>query len=424
MAESDEVDALFRRYRREAVLLHRPWPPHVGPPTNSHFGGLPNLPERYEWPRTSYGTPLHFMAQIDCADIRFKTALPERGVLFFFGQDNLYGAWHGQQPASDTCRVLYVPDAVARTPPRQPPADLPPIRYPARGQNVHSAWPIVPLKFDSFPGEDALPLASDRDPRTWRRLLKRLAPRAAKAPEVGAEVSAAYDARVAARRAAALVAATGAQPPRRPVYGREAAEGGAAIFDFAPAGPQSFPQHWANVHHLARDILNSRRFLAMSEEAKRERIARAERWLDRSREGPLDRPVAEDDRQALRTWLAGFEDCPQLVFWSAVRTIHGWAGDPVLAARILGHVYDACAPLFYGYDEESLQFAQMLGHSPSPHVSRPVDDPTICLLSLDTDGALGWYVGDGGQCTFWIDPGDLARRDFSRVQGVLDGYGH
>ena len=76
MAFSTDTEKLFRQYRREAVLLHRTWPPHAGPPTNSHFGGLPKLPEKYEWPRTSSGTPLHFLAQIDCADIRFKTPLP------------------------------------------------------------------------------------------------------------------------------------------------------------------------------------------------------------------------------------------------------------------------------------------------------------------------------------------------------------
>jgi hypothetical protein len=423
MADSDEIDALFRRYRRDAVLLHRPWPPHAGPPTSSHFGGLPRLPETHAWPRTSHGTPLHFMAQIDCADIPFRTALPERGVLFFFGRDNVHGAWHGQQPASETCRVLYALDASARTPPRQPPADLPPILHPPGGLNVHSAWPVVPLRFDSFPNDDALPLAGERDPRAWRRLLERFAPGTSKAPEIGAAVGEAYAAQLNARRAAALVAATGAQPPRKPWHGREAAEGGAAIFGFAALGPQSFPQHWVYVHHLARAVLDPRRAYAISEEQQRERIAEAARWLDRSREGPLDRPVAEDDRQALRTWLAGLDDRPQLVYWSAVGTISAWAGDAALAALIPDHVYAACVPLFYGYDEEHLQFAQMLGHSNSPHVTRLVDDPTICLLSLDTDGALGWYVGEGGQCTFWITPGDLARRDFSKVDGVLDGYG-
>ncbi|HYW10507.1 MAG TPA: YwqG family protein [Longimicrobium sp.] len=192
MAESDEADALFRRYRREAVLLHRPWPPHAAPPANSHCGGLPRLPESHEWPRTSSGTPLHFLAQIDCADIRFKTPLPERGVLFFFGRDNT-DAWMAASPATDHCRVLYAPDASPRIPPRQPPADLAPLGHPRTGLNVHPAWPVVPLRFDSFPSESALPDANDRDERAGRGLLQRLARGvrgAPEEPEIGADVRA------------------------------------------------------------------------------------------------------------------------------------------------------------------------------------------------------------------------------------------
>jgi hypothetical protein len=327
MADGDETDALFRRYRRDAVLLHRPWPPHAGPQANSHFGGLPRLPESYAWPRTSRGTPLHFMAQIDCADIRFKTPLPERGVLFFFGRDYFMGTGSSVLPVSDRCRVLYAPDSSARTPPRQPPADLPHLGYPWTGMNVHPAWPVVPLPFDSFPGDNALPDASERDPRGWHRLLARFA-RGAKELEIGADVRDAYAAQLDARRAAALVAASGARPPRKPGRGREATEAGTAIFDFAAAGPQSFPQHWAYVHHLTRAILDLPPSYSTDEETEGERVAEAERWLGRSREGPLDRPVAEDDRQALRTWLAGLGDCPRLVFRGAVGTIWSWAGTP------------------------------------------------------------------------------------------------
>jgi hypothetical protein len=423
MADGDETDALFRRYRRDAVLLHRPWPPHAGPQTNSHVGGLPRLPESYAWPRTSRGTPLHFMAQIDCADIRFKTPLPERGVLFFFGRDYFMGTGSSVLPVSDRCRVLYAPDSSARTPPRQPPADLPHLGYPWTGMNVHPAWPVVPLPFDSFPGDNALPDASERDPRGWHRLLARFA-RGAKELEIGADVRDAYAAQLDARRAAALVAASGARPPRKPGRGREATEAGTAIFDFAAAGPQSFPQHWAYVHHLTRAILDLPPSYSTDEETEGERVAEAERWLGRSREGPLDRPVAEDDRQALRTWLAGLGDCPRLVFRGAVGTIWSWAGDPALAARVPDHVHAACAPFFYGYDEEHLQFSQMLGHTPAPHVAPLVDDPTVCLLNLDSDSALGWYIGEGGQYTFLITPRDLARRDFSKVEGRIDGPGY
>jgi hypothetical protein len=422
MAAGNDPDALFRRYRREAVLLHRPWPPQAGPPTNSQFGGLPRLPETHAWPRTSSGTPLHFLAQIDCADIRFKTPLPERGVLFFFGRGNAY-AWNGKPPASDTCRVLYALDASTLTPPRQPPADLPPLERPAtEPDNVHPVWPVVPFRVDTFPEETGLPAAIQRDEPGWRRVVHRLIPGAPSGLEIGADVREAYDEQLPARRAAALVAATGAQPPGKPMTWREAVDTGAAIFDFAVSGPQSFPQHWAYVRHLIPEILDRPLLYALGEETPGERVAEAERWLARSREGPLHRPVAEDDRQAVRAWLASINDYPGLVFRGAVGTIRSWVGDPALAALIPDHVLDACASHFYGYHEYWPRFSQMLGHAPASHQARDVDDPTLCLLNLDTDLALGWnFAGSDGQCTFWITPRDLARRDFSNVEGRLDG---
>jgi uncharacterized protein YwqG len=64
----------------------------------------------------------------------------------------------------------------------------------------------------------------------------------------------------------------------------------------------------------------------------------------------------------------------------------------------------------------------MLGHAPACHQARSVDDPIICLMNIDTDRGLGWPVADmGGKVTFWITPRALARRDFSNVQGTLDG---
>lgn len=44
---------------------------------------------------------------------------------------------------------------------------------------------------------------------------------------------------------------------------------------------------------------------------------------------------------------------------------------------------------------------------------RRADDPRVLLLQLDTDDQMMW--GDAGVANFFIDPEDLARRDFSRV---------
>lgn len=452
MAARNEADALFRRYRRDAVLLHRPWPPHAGPPTNSRFGGLPSLPERYAWPRTSSGTPLHFLAQIDCADIRFKTALPDRGVLFFFGRDDDEQLWNEQPPASDDCRVLYALDAFALTPPRQPPADLPPILgsgsvawfYEYRiggekGPSVHAAWPIVPLRFDSYPDTSALPQMLEHATTSWLRVLEGGFRRVLRLEdEDGVEdVEELYAGELNARRVAAFQAATGV-PPRgdgEPVSNDIRA--GAAIFGPAASGPQGFPQHWAYVHYLARAILHNPSSFAYAREEERDEqrarvAAQAERWLARSREVPLDRPVAEEDRQALRAWLVGLKGpdehleigyrAARLAFLAAAATIRTWAGDPALAALVPAHVYDACADYFSSYAGGRVYFSQMLGHAPSAQDALPADDPMVCLLNLQTDSAVGWTFGDAGQCTFWITAHDLARRDFSYVEGTIVGH--
>jgi hypothetical protein len=401
------------------------------------------LPERYEWPRTSGGTPLHFLAQVDCADIRFKTALPERGVLFFFGRDDDEQIWNEQPPASDDCRVLYALDAFALTPPRQPPADLPPIRGggstaavydygigDGTGLNVHTAWPIVPLRFDSFPDASALPEIYEWSLRNIFNAMRGV-PAARQGMKRDTEIRDAYGTALKARRVAAIEAATGAPPPQGegtgPEYRRRA---GTAIL--AP-GPQSFPQHWAYVHYLARVFLQNPAGFTHHRGAELGRVtAEAERWLARSREVPLVEPVADGDRDALRAWLVCLKSLhdpselgyngTQLAFLAAVATIRTWAGDPALAALVPDSIYAACEGYFYGYHEHDPQFSQMLGHAPSAQDALPADDPMICLLNLDTSMALGWSFGDGGQCTFWITPGDLARRDFSKVEGTIVGH--
>jgi len=63
----------------------------------------------------------------------------------------------------------------------------------------------------------------------------------------------------------------------------------------------------------------------------------------------------------------------------------------------------------------------MFGHAPSAQEPLPPDDPTVCLLNLATDVALGWSFGGAGNCTFWITPDDLARRDFTKVWGTIVG---
>jgi hypothetical protein len=112
-----------------SVVLRRQMPLRFGEAPRSWLGGLPMMPDHVEWPRSvseEYPDrgerPLHFVAQIACAD--FPAELwgglgPRAGWLLLFIDPN-----QGVPEGPDAFRVLHV-DALG--PERQPPADLGPV---------------------------------------------------------------------------------------------------------------------------------------------------------------------------------------------------------------------------------------------------------------------------------------------------------
>jgi hypothetical protein len=118
------IEATMAQVEEPAILAMRPYPPVDLPDTCSQLGGLPILTSEASWPRATDGTPLHFLARIDCFELpQTRGPLPEYGVLQFFARLDEEMVWDG--PAADYARVLYTQrDAGQATP---PPADLPPI---------------------------------------------------------------------------------------------------------------------------------------------------------------------------------------------------------------------------------------------------------------------------------------------------------
>jgi hypothetical protein len=438
---ASEFDHVFRRHRREAVLLHRPYPPHEAPRTNSRFGGLPRLPAQYEWPRASDGTPLHFQAQIDCGDIPFATPLPDRGVLFFFGRDEAGYAWNlDDVPASDDCRVLYAPDASAATPPREAPADLPHLPdahprsiWPAVHPQVHVEWPIHPLPIASWP--DPLPASPDSlslsfyeharnmaSPEVWKQwkasLVRMLGSEPAESRKEVEERERRYKDQLNRLKADAYSHATGERNERRPSEGTLTWDTGSYIFFHAETGPKAYPQHWLTAAYCARTLLK-RPTLGFGRHPEEQVASEAEDWLRRANEAGLDTAVPEEARTAFRAWLRTLQSArdekrlgigpAELVWVSMVTTIRTWAGDPSRSARLPPAVYAALRYFFSGFTGPGVEFSQMLGHAPSSQRARPLDGP-VCLLYL------------GGYCVFWIEAQDLARRDFSKVWGTLELY--
>ncbi|HYR28653.1 MAG TPA: YwqG family protein, partial [Thermoanaerobaculia bacterium] len=404
-AADARVEEVFHRYHRTGVLLHVRYPPHAGGPTNSRFGGLPSLPDHYEWPRTPNDVPLHFLAQIDCADIPFPTVLPDRGVLFFFGRDDEEQIWDRNEP-EDCCRVIYAPDATAETPRRDVPDDLPPIgdSYPREaareflvgeedGPSVHVEWPIQPLPIDTWPdvlfGDYDEPEEDGDDP-----------------PSV------LYKERLKELRAEAFAKATGHGDFGPHEINRDSLAG-RAIFGYAEEGPEAYPQRWITLQYAVRALLHRPVYFGGPRPG-------TEEWLRRSNEFDLDEPVPEEDRRAFREWLIGLGpsydqsaiggSAGGMVFLSMVATLRAWAGDPVRAARIAPRVYEVLHYYFSGVTDWGVNYSQMLGHAPSAQSPMFPEEPTVVLLNLTSDRGLGWSFGDGGYCTFWIEPEDLAAR--------------
>ncbi|MBO9695737.1 MAG: DUF1963 domain-containing protein [Sphingopyxis sp.] len=455
--------ALLARYRSPAVLLHRPCPPKATGHGTSFFGGLPTLPPGLEWPRTSGGVPLHFLCQIDCADIGWQTPLPGKGILFFFGRDDEEQLWGEGAPADD-CRVLYAPDGAGSGTQAAAPGDLPPVGgdYPrfsfhdiateGTAQSLHVKWPIEPLPMDSLPDTDGLPdvvREFDRSARRFHRafrlrpFLRLLFPWMRRFPQTyrpspDQPVWDRYGELLPRARALAFEDATGEdiREEQGPAFGWQQ---GLRIF-----GDESFPQRWVFIHFFARAALRRHRSSGAFDHPAPSAEARlddeAQTWLERSRAALPDAIPDAEVRREFRAWMSGIGRRPgeaspgyRALDWlrtAAVWAIRTWASEPDLAAAIPASVHDGTKDLFAtnsvqrGEERDwyRFQFSQMLGHAPASQGAKAADDPEICLLNLASDSGLGWSFGDAGECSFWIAPGDLARRDFSRVRGTIEGH--
>ena len=113
----------------------------------SWLGGAPRIGGS-NWPRSSKGTPLHFMAQIDLGQVAAmasNAALPSTGSLAFF--------------IGDECALVFVPEGEAGAP-VMPPADTPDLSNTGgsedwltdlSGQPLFPYWPLDLTQLDVIP---------------------------------------------------------------------------------------------------------------------------------------------------------------------------------------------------------------------------------------------------------------------------------
>lgn len=443
---ASDIESLFVRFRRDAILLHRPYPPHEGRPTNSKFGGLPRLPLKYPWPRDSNGTALHFLAQIDCADLRTASLLPERGVLFFFGRDDDEQTWDDESGQDGSTSVVFALDAFALTPLRDHPTDLHPIGGPyfkakawqnlilqdEPGPCLHVEWPIEPLLIDSWPDTPFDDPANDNGPLNWLGALRRHLERKPQASWQDEQKR--YDAyadRHEVLRAEAFMRATGkAVLPWDPASdGRDAA---LRVFERASSGSEAFPQFWIQIEFAVRTFIGSFGKSQTHHSYDEQQLPTAFAWLERAKLEQSAAAVDDADKASFRSWLMTLQKprqtppssppYTQCVFHALRLNIRSWAGDPLLAAQIPRNVYSEMETFMSGSSVWGLKYSQMLGHAPSAQEPLHPSDPTVCLLNLSSDPVLGWMFGDVGNATFYISPEALARCDFSRAKAEVVGH--
>lgn len=196
------------------------------------------------------------------------------------------------------------------------------------------------------------------------------------------------------------------------------------------AGP--FPQFWSHVIFFCRALAAYRIDPGVAAaQSESETRRQAEEWLSRSRERePTDRLDEKADRE-FKTWIAELRSAcaarklripvAPLIAASAVATVREFAGDPDSARLLSEDEYEILRPVFREQSAWGLQFSQMLGHSPSAQNALSVTSSAVCLLNLASDAGLGWMFGDVGYCTFFIESSDLARRDFDKAWGTIEG---
>jgi uncharacterized protein YwqG len=439
------IDNLFERHRQPAIMLHLPYPPHSVPTGRSKVGGKPNLPAEHEWATGKYlgkPVPLHFYAQIDCAELPFVyNLLPRSGMLFFFGCD-IEQDWGSLEPQDD-CRVIYVEHLPEGTPLREPPEELPPLldrnAEPDRivtegglpgeaGPNLHVEWPLIARAIETWP-EKAAFMGADIF--------------AVSSNYTYTEVDRGYNARLQFNRLKAFSEATGVGDMRESVVSMPRA----APFGYAepPAvDGVRFPQFALIVDRIARHVLkeamSTLRQFARTEEMRRHCqsiIDTALQWVQKAHAtGPFNRP-SEDQTAKFNAWLASIalrfpSEQPPYISIDPHRHVHDAIVDAINTTAfqqpklVPGIYYIAVTERFSPYGSfyglwSPPHFHQMLGHASFSQHAKLIDSTDICLLQLRNDTVRQMSFGDCGEGTFWIKPADLAARRFDKAWGTIEG---
>lgn len=403
---------------KQAIVLRQIFPPDA-PGARSFYGGVPQVPTLFNWPRSLHsGLPLHFLLQVDCAAIAPEARLglmPPAGALLFFAD-------LARTPSPETGiegKVLWL-DETDDTAWGEvdPPDDLP----PAHGDDAASVWPWArdagdaPQVLPRWPfvpiliGLTAAASVESRPLQTW--------------PEGPATAD-------------ALLAAQGAPVAVFALSPNDFNTGQDGLLHRPWAG---FPHDWLAVQTLsamlAREAARAARlhdrthWPELSAEDRHALLTRIEsecdEWHELARTKAAFADVTEPVRQAFWEWFSDYAPLARLVAprgcaASVETTLHA------LPSSASQFPEDLLARLAYRHALAVRTAARVHARVPDRLLAAPSQTEAdlssrsareLLLLELSTDEALGHHLGDL-VLQFWITPEALAERRMDAAQVLV-----
>jgi len=462
-----QIELIMKKVEAPAVLAMRPYPPVDLPETWSQLGGLPILPAETDWPRASDGTPLHFLARIDCSELpEPRGALPDSGILQFFARLDEEMIWEGQ--AFDYSRVLHSATRAGRA--VSPPADLPPIqggqysydrgmRLPDEPQTrIYPSWPLTFKNIRTWPTEPSI------DPRSGVTL--------AAYWEAADRASAAEIVRTTGRPTNPLMQARwgeyefnreGKRIVVLPQAARVPEKPPAALLSDRKFQTAEFPQAWIMVERIARAMaclagerigrlrktlqagkkptedLDPEKLLTDLEHVTRQSLS----WVGRAQSAGLDAAISEAEAKEYKDWLTHLAGDDRFEMTDVLS--RGLKRGMSYAIKYCGGSRKAAALVPVAYmnrlegehamisaDIFAIEIAvprwrintthhQLLGHAPTSQDIGVRTAKDILLLHLVSDTGVDFMFCDCGEIQFWINAKDLAAKRFDRVSANMQG---
>ena len=421
---------------KEAILLARTWPITGTVEGRSWFGGAPLLPSFMAWPTLPASrAPLHFLAQIDCAElprVNGGDAMPEDGLLLFFAYVDEEMIWDEDDGSA---QVKYVPAQDIPKNPAQLPAELADI-FGKPGHQTYPNWPITPHLTESF-------CWNDRDPRgsheiasaAQEKAISKFLPEPSQTkPTPLLEQSFARDAETGD-----VLTDSEGKPEKQLSLARDLRKAG---FPFCGGTMNRFVlEYHAQLSHLIEEAQSRKRFIenkletelkqdqvrtVQTLDAKITQFSKALSLLGRVSDrltafGDLEH-VPDREAKFFEKWLEEMNLRKYPEVYSSLRNVLMSMTQEAVTDQKLRAVLPQA--LFDFFDAElrpnpARSQHMMLGHP--QFRTNSTQGPGLRLLALDSDAGLDFMFCDAGMVEYWIQPEDLARRDFSQVVALTAG---